>query len=177
MIQFEKRLQFIESRAFRDPVLLAIPLDESILLQNGEMEVAHQYEWIQFPRGTLPEQTDELLPILANHHCRTILSYFQDSADDVALVQDLTDEISKQAHGGIEQNILKLQHSALPRLTDAGVIDYDRRSETVQYRGSPELEQLVGSVADLYPLADTPSGIAFDKYRVLIALRAVFHIV
>lgn len=104
--------------------------------------MAHQH-------SLTPEKKDELLTILANHHCRAILSDFQYSSDDVASVQDLANEISKQAHGGTEQVTIQLHHSALPRLADAGVIDYDSRSKTVRYQGHPKLEQLTTTVVGL----------------------------
>lgn len=93
-----------------------------------------------------PDEKDELLRVLANYHCRIILSYFGDASDDVASVHDLVNEISKQDHGGTEQITIQLHHSALPRLADVGAVDYDPRSRTVRYQGHPELEQLMEAV-------------------------------
>lgn len=97
---------------------------------------------------------DELLPLLADQHCRATLSYFRDSPEDVTPVLNLANEISKEDHGGTEQIVLDLHHSVLPRLADADAVDYDARSQTIRYRGHTELETLLDSIAECY-LVDT----------------------
>lgn len=99
-----------------------------------------------------PGTVDELLSILANQHCRATLAYFQD-IEDVASVSTLADEINKQDHGGAEQVAHQLHHSVLPRLADAGAIDYDPRSKTARYRGHAELESLLDGIAACAPAA------------------------
>ena len=37
----------------------------------------------------------------------------------------------------------KLHHVALPKLADAGLVDYDQRSQTIRYCGEPLLEKQI----------------------------------
>ncbi|MFC6767635.1 DUF7344 domain-containing protein [Natrinema soli] len=96
-----------------------------------------------------PEKKDELLTILANHHRRIVLNYFQNVSDDVASVQDLAEEIIEQDTGEEEQVTLQLHHLTLPQLADVGAIEYDQRSNTVRYQGHSTLEMMMGSIANL----------------------------
>lgn len=99
-------------------------------------------------QSTHAETVDELLTLLADQHCRATLSYFRDTPGDVASVEDLADEISKEDHGGADQVALRLHHSVLPRLAAADVVAYDARSRTVRYHGHSELETLADRVAE-----------------------------
>lgn len=90
------------------------------------------------PNSRDSECIDDRYGLLANRHRRAVLAYFQESASDVASVSDIATEISD--HGGEEQARIQLHHYALPRLDAAGVVEYDTRSNTVRYRGHPNLE-------------------------------------
>lgn len=96
-----------------------------------------------------PDRKDELLTILSEAKRRAILTYLRDVDDGVATVQELSNGIDKQEHGGSKVTPVELVHSDLPRLEEAGVIEFDQRSRTVRYQGSTELEQLLQFVADL----------------------------
>lgn len=96
-----------------------------------------------------PEHKDELLTTLANGRRRAILTAIQGTDDGVATVQELTDHIDKQDHGGPEVTPIQLVHADLPRLEDAGVIEFDHRSKTVRYQGSTELEHVLEFVEEL----------------------------
>lgn len=92
---------------------------------------------------------DEILPLLANRDCRDILVYFQNSPDNTASLQDITDKICSQREISEPQNIkIQLHHSALPKLADAGVIDYDTKSNFVRYQSTPDLERILNSVCE-----------------------------
>lgn len=104
-------------------------------------------------RSSHPEKVDKLLSLLADRHRRIILSYFCESSTEIASVSDLVREIRKHDARGAKELTYSLHHSTLPRLADYGVVDYDARSRTVRYRGSPELETLVDRVTDLERLA------------------------
>lgn len=62
--------------------------------------------------------------------------------DGVASVEDLADEIGKQADTPKDRKRIhvRLHHVAVPKLADMGFIDYDVRSDTVRYREHPVLE-------------------------------------
>lgn len=90
------------------------------------------------------ERIDELHTLLANRHRRAVLTYFRESSSEVASVRDIAEEISD--HGGEEQARIQLHHYALPRLDAADVVEYDVRSNTVRYRGHPNMDLLKRSI-------------------------------
>lgn len=94
------------------------------------------------------ETSDSPLTVLANPGCRAVLTYFRDTAAEVASVEDLADEINNQDHGGPDLTAVQLHHATLPRLADAGVVEYDARSNAVRYRGHSELESLMDALVD-----------------------------
>lgn len=96
-----------------------------------------------------PERKDELLTIIADGRRRAILTALQDANDGVATVQELTDHIDKQDHGGPQVTPVRLVHSDLPRLEEAGVVDFDQRSKTARYQGSTDLERILEFVENL----------------------------
>ena len=102
------------------------------------------------PQQTLdPDRKDELLATLADARRRAVLAYLRDSPDDVATVRTLTDDIDKEAHGGKELTAVRLVHSHLPRLDEAGLVEFDERSLTVRYEAGPEAEQMLTDFAEL----------------------------
>lgn len=94
------------------------------------------------------ERVDKLLDLLTTQHCRSLLTYFGRTQKEVASVPELADKISKEDHGGTYQVAIQLRHSTLPRLEDAGVIEYDPRSETVRYQGDSDLEALLDAISE-----------------------------
>lgn len=96
-----------------------------------------------------PEQKDELLTILADDRRRAILTFFRDADDVVATVQELATHIDRQDHDDPGATPIQLVHSDLPRLEEAGVVEFDQRSKAVRYLGSTELERLLAFVEEL----------------------------
>ena len=90
---------------------------------------------------------NELLNICATPHCRPILSYFRDSSSESAVLSEIVDEVTKQAHGGREQVAMQVHHSALPRLAEIGYLEYDKINNSVQYHGHSELETVAVAIA------------------------------
>ena len=95
-----------------------------------------------------PEQIDEFLSTLANQHCRFVLSYFRDSSEEVASVDDLATAVSRRDSVDKKHVAIQFHHSALPKLEDAGIIDYDARTNTARYRGHSELENWYNYIED-----------------------------
>lgn len=102
------------------------------------------------PQLTLdPDRKDELLTTLADARRRAVLAYLRDSPDDVATVGTLTDDIDEAAHGGKELTAVRLVHSDLPRLDEAGLVEFDEKSLTVRYAAAPDVEQMLTVIAEL----------------------------
>ncbi len=98
---------------------------------------------------------DTVFDILSHSYRRLILSYLSQTEDDLATVADLVSFISKQ-ESETETSMqctqddtvrVALQHNHLPKLDDAGVIEFDTRSETIRYWSHPKVEKYL-SVLD-----------------------------
>ncbi|WP_202932535.1 DUF7344 domain-containing protein [Halorussus salinus] len=89
---------------------------------------------------------DATLELLANHDRRAVLSYLREGSDRTATVDELTDYLverrtvrtgERPARSHVRST---LHHIHVPKLVDAGVVDYDPRTEEVRYWGSERLE-------------------------------------
>lgn len=91
-----------------------------------------------------PETVNQLLSALSEEHNRFVLRYFRESSANVAsldeFVEKLASEGTETGPGSRERIATRLHHMELPKLADAGVIDYDPRSKTVRCRNHPVLE-------------------------------------
>ncbi|WP_425499326.1 DUF7344 domain-containing protein [Natronosalvus caseinilyticus] len=93
----------------------------------------------------------DVCSVLANEWCRSVLYYFQESTPTVASYEALITHRCKHDDtiDTREQAAIALQHVTLPKLEEAGIIEYDGRSSSVRYRGFPQLETMVRLVAEM----------------------------
>lgn len=93
------------------------------------------------------------LEILAHHHRREILCILTNAPDHTATVDELinreaerTDE--RPGHDEIE---VAIHHVHLPKMADAGVVEYDARSQELRYWRNDRLEDLLEYVQSEEP--------------------------
>ena len=91
--------------------------------------------------------------LLSNRHRRYALYYLYDQPDGVATIEEVTDHVVALAtrddgadcEASVDERVhsvrIELQHVHLPKLEDAGIVELDRRSETVRYWTQPSLEE------------------------------------
>lgn len=95
---------------------------------------------------------DQVFELLSNSRRRYALYYLTDQSDGVATLETLTEHVValEQRLGTVNGTHTTdrhtsvrtaLTHTHLPKLEDAGVLDYDRRSETVRYWRQPSVEE------------------------------------
>ncbi|SDJ59724.1 DUF7344 domain-containing protein [Natronorubrum texcoconense] len=110
---------------------------------------------------------DLIFDLLSNRRRRYALYYMHDQPDGVATLGELVtaivalqqadsseeaaipdetdtgDETDSEANYDQRQLRIRteLKHTHLPKLEDAGILDHDRRSETVRYWNQPSLEE------------------------------------
>ncbi|ADB61400.1 hypothetical protein Htur_2523 [Haloterrigena turkmenica DSM 5511] len=104
---------------------------------------------------------DLIFELLSNRRRRYALYHLYDQPDGVATMDELTDAVvthqylesnadretddRTDADGALEgrrqQVRMDLQHTHLPKLEDAGVLEHDHRSEMVRYWNQPSLEE------------------------------------
>ena len=107
------------------------------------------------PIDEIPLSLDALLDILANERRRFLLEYLWDQPDDVGSFEAATKHTiaklgRKRGYQPNHDDIqVDLQQHHLPKLADAGVIEYDVRSQTIRYLGNERLETLYERIQDL----------------------------
>lgn len=91
---------------------------------------------------------DAAFRLLADETRRDALALLSTTPDGVASLSELADAVTARSPAAEdrEQASIRLHHVVLPQLADAGVVDYDPRSETVRYYGEPALEALLDSI-------------------------------
>ncbi|WP_247002598.1 DUF7344 domain-containing protein [Halosolutus gelatinilyticus] len=103
----------------------------------------------------LPLSLDALLDILANHRRRALLEYLWNQPQNAGSFEEATEyailEVGRKQgrqpnHDDVQ---VELQHHHLPKMADAGIIDYDIRSQTIRYHENERLETAYDRVCDL----------------------------
>lgn len=102
---------------------------------------------------------DLIFDLLSNRRRRYALYYLHEQPDGVASVDEIADgvvelqfaESSPATDGRADADTdfdrqrrqirTELQHTHLPKLADAGVLEHDQRSETVRYWTQPSLAE------------------------------------
>lgn len=105
--------------------------DDASVGSNGE-EVGGDID--QWDDRTLNRTFD----LLRDQQRRYVLKKLETMTDDVASVEDLVTYLlaNDPDADGADRVTTALLHRTLPRLMDAGVVDFDARSDTVRYHGS-----------------------------------------
>jgi len=98
------------------------------------------------PREKSPraDRVDEVLALLADARRRRVLYELRDRSDDVATLDELVDALLPEEDGAAddpahERVAASLCHHHLPKLADAGVVQYDERSGVVRYEKDDDL--------------------------------------
>lgn len=90
---------------------------------------------------------DAVLEILSQRERRSILNYLVDSSEEVIPIDDVVEQIVQDEAERMSelpnQDHLKLElhHIHLPKLTKAGLLEYDSRSEQIRYWGDEQVEK------------------------------------
>lgn len=89
--------------------------------------------------------------VLSNEHCRHVVQYFRQSSVSVTELDSLVEYSARLADDETDRDrhVIALHHVALPKLADAGIVDYDTRNSTVRYRGHPTVERLIDYSTEL----------------------------
>ncbi|WP_227377753.1 DUF7344 domain-containing protein [Haladaptatus halobius] len=120
-----------------------------------------QFEKIP-PQDATAEQTNRLFNILADRRRRYILQRLQTANQPISL-EELVADISAWEDAPppetaltdrVDEVTVSLQHCHLPKLADAGLIEYDRSTKNVAHTDHPQVNALVDSFSELFPGED-----------------------
>ena len=98
--------------------------------------------------------TDTALHIVANQHRRSVLDHLIESDSNVVALDTLVEHVRPEnpppepvGVGGAKRMLLELHHTHLPKLEDAGLVEYDDPTKTVHYHQNERIEKLHQFVA------------------------------
>lgn len=103
-----------------------------------------------------PSAPDEMFELLADRHRRYVLASLRDASTPVPLA-DLATELARVESGsdagGMDrrQLLIRLYHVHVPKLADAGLIEYHRERNTVELSADDEAIEAIEAVAQLFP--------------------------
>jgi hypothetical protein len=90
-----------------------------------------------------PRARDLVFEVLSTRRRRRLLAHMNGSGRDVFEVDELAEMLAEESGGGSEgptnrreRARVELHHKHLPKMEDAGVLEYDARTEQVRYRGA-----------------------------------------
>lgn len=90
---------------------------------------------------------DQIFDLLSNRRRRYALYYLRQVADGVATVDEVVDHVVSFQDDVEPTDEYRLsvrnsfRHVHLPKLNDAGVLEYDARSDAIRYWGQPSLDE------------------------------------
>lgn len=101
-------------------------------------------------KGRAWHSLDTVFESLANERRRYVLYHLRSTLDNVATFTELRDAVaSRESETGlpsqetVDRVAISLKHSHLPKLDDAGLIDYDVRTETIRYREETATKEFI----------------------------------
>jgi len=104
---------------------------------------------------------DACLQLVADQHRRRAIHYLRRNANGTTTFDDLVDQLHGKesvSEGDLlhdrEQLAIQLQHTHLPKLADYGVVEYDHRNGTIQYRPDDRVEAVLDSLPEEALLPD-----------------------
>lgn len=99
--------------------------------------------------NTTSVTTDTALSLLADRQRRALVEYLQTRGNEPVPVDELLEALTPSVRREQPTNVeIRLQHSHLPKLADAGVIEYEPDAGLVRYCESPTLESLLAFVTE-----------------------------
>ncbi|MDS0477040.1 ArsR family transcriptional regulator [Natrinema sp. 1APR25-10V2] len=78
----------------------------------------------------MDSQDEELIRLLADATNRAILTALNDAPQELA-VTELADRLGSADEAELERTVISLHHKYLPRLDEAGLVEYDRENNVV----------------------------------------------
>lgn len=82
-----------------------------------------------------------LFPLLSDPSCLDTLRQLRDRPNAVTSIHDLADDLPAGSYDWPGDPNLRLHHVILPKLAEAGLVEYDTETRTVQYWAHGPLEQ------------------------------------
>lgn len=102
---------------------------------------------------------NQAFDLLRDQRRRYVLRALFATDETVLSTDDIADEVLARDRDAVDRDVVLvgLHHDTLPRLADAGVVDFDARTDTVRYRGSELLDDILTALLDNHDTTDRVS--------------------
>ncbi|WP_458185052.1 DUF7344 domain-containing protein [Haladaptatus sp. NG-WS-4] len=90
---------------------------------------------------------DVLFQLLSDRVRRRILLSLSESEGSRTSIDELSNTLTAERETSRRTTSVLLYHDHLPRLADAGLLDFDRESESVRYRPDRRVERLLSVIS------------------------------
>lgn len=97
-------------------------------------------------RAREPPGVDEVLRVLADVRRRRLLAALSRADDDTLALADLVADVAEDVDGSPARVRVAFRHNHLPRLEEAGLVEFDPEAGTVTYDPDPIVEAVVAAV-------------------------------
>jgi hypothetical protein len=97
-------------------------------------------------RSTTKGQLTLLYKLLANHRRRVLLQCLRDTEAPIPISVLVTELTQRDEHVSPNESInteIAVHHIHLPKLADAGVIEYDQSTQQAAYSAPPQVDALL----------------------------------
>ncbi|WP_254864323.1 DUF7344 domain-containing protein [Halovivax gelatinilyticus] len=92
------------------------------------------------------DRTSRVITALSNEYCRAVIACCRGRTDPTVSFETLVHDVGRRSTLDPSTVDVHLHHHALPKLADAGLIEYDRTDGTVRYNEQHECESLLETV-------------------------------
>lgn len=97
---------------------------------------------------------DQVLEVLQHRLRRDVIEYFLDASERTAAVDDLVAHLAREWPGdppSRERLSVVLYHHHLPRLADAGIVEFDPELDSIRYYPDAAIEEWLTWIQDWQP--------------------------
>jgi hypothetical protein len=106
----------------------------------------HEDRYAIGDRGTTKAEISLLYMLLADHQRRVLLQCLRNTEASLsisALVTELTQGDSREPSERDMETAIAVHHIHLPKLADAGIIEYDQSTQQAAYTAPPQVDALL----------------------------------
>jgi len=93
----------------------------------------------------------DILDALADHRRRSVCEVLADADREFLSLEDVAERVAGRETGRVEASQVRvgLHHVHLPKLDNAGLLEYDHDANAVHYEGDPVVESVADGVDPL----------------------------
>lgn len=96
-------------------------------------------------RGADKQPTEAVFEALTDKRRQNVIVCLACSEQETMTINEVSEELATTPGSSVETIKTSLHHIHLPKLEEAGLVEYDERSEAIRYRSSESIRKLCKS--------------------------------